>query len=211
MCVLHVSVCAVGPFTHMEGVDVADVPKYGGSVRLADYCPFTQPYMEKSSSRTSQCAFIDNKVEDKFNYLREAFGYSSICLRHKGTWSLQLVGKGQKLYPRRYGAGCYRVECGSKESDGFVVYVDNTTYKCHTEDQELTVSSLVRQRVHTGVLVCPSYREACMKRTVLHYYADDQKEVIPKYKGTSGVSSWSVSLTLGVATVTFQVIWSHHL
>jgi len=61
-----------------------------------------------------------------------------------------------------------QVECGSKESDGFVVYVDNTTYKCHTEDQELTVSSLVRQRVHTGVLVCPSYREACMVRRLSH-------------------------------------------
>ena len=48
-------------------------------------------------------------AEEKFNYLRETFGDSSICLRHKGTWSLQVVGKGQKLYPRRYGAGCYKV------------------------------------------------------------------------------------------------------
>ena len=55
-----------------------------------------------------------------------------------------------------------QITCASAEEDGLTVHVDDATYKCEKEGHELSVSSQRKQYLHTGIIICPSYKHVCM-------------------------------------------------
>ena len=54
-----------------------------------------------------------------------------------------------------------QITCASIKQDGLTVHVDDGTYKCDVEGQELSVSSQRSPYIHTGILICPSYEDVC--------------------------------------------------
>lgn len=51
-------------FDELAGVPTEDLPHYGGSVEIADYCPFSQEFSWHSSGeyqRSSDCRILENQ------------------------------------------------------------------------------------------------------------------------------------------------------
>jgi leishmanolysin-like peptidase len=82
----------------------------GGSVILADYCPFMQQvsWSSKGSTRDSTCIFEDNEPRAENNYLLENYGDNSKCFNHNSTWSIY-VDNCKSMITVHKTIGCYNV------------------------------------------------------------------------------------------------------
>lgn len=143
-----------------------DYEKLGGSVVLADYCPFVQDFNWRKSGviiRGSTCDVEENNPEPDKNIALETYGSKSTCLDQYKPWdSLQCT---KIRHSTHWGSGCYRVEClptyppfGGKSSINVVVDIHNRSFHCAYPRQKLNVRVMRDGWLHVGFLSCP---ESC--------------------------------------------------
>ena len=80
----------------------------GGSVTLADFCPYVQEFTWKSedkASRGTRCTDYSNQPSDDNNYALEDYGDGSMCFEQAGPWQQKSCAMLKQW--QRYGAGDY--------------------------------------------------------------------------------------------------------
>jgi hypothetical protein len=83
----------------------------GGSVILADYCPFLQQVswsVNNDVVRDSKCSFEENKPEIQKNYVLEEYGQQSKCVLHNRAWQVH-TDRCQYRKTVAKTVGCYNV------------------------------------------------------------------------------------------------------
>ncbi|XP_070262512.1 leishmanolysin-like peptidase isoform X1 [Myotis yumanensis] len=146
-------------FDELSGIPAEDLPHYGGSVEIADYCPFSQEFIWHVSGeyqRSSDCRILENQPDLFKNYGAEKYGPHSVCLLQKSAFVMENCERKQS-YPD-WGSGCYQVSCSPQ---GLKVWVQNTSYLCSRAGQVLFVSIHMNGWIHDGNLLCPSCWDFC--------------------------------------------------
>ncbi|POI35110.1 hypothetical protein CIB84_001136, partial [Bambusicola thoracicus] len=146
-------------FDNLSGVPAEDLPYYGGSVEIADYCPFSQEFswhLSGEFQRSSDCRIIENQPDPTKNYGAEEYGPNSVCLIQKSAFVMEQCRR--KLSYPDWGSGCYQVSCSPQ---GLHVWVKDTAYLCSRSGQVLTVSIQMNGWVHVGNLICPACWDFC--------------------------------------------------
>ncbi|KAH0621332.1 hypothetical protein JD844_022489, partial [Phrynosoma platyrhinos] len=146
-------------FDSLYGVPSEDLPYYGGSVEIADYCPFSQEFswhLSGEFQRSSDCRILENQPDPFKNYGAEKYGPNSVCLIQKSAFVMEQCRK--KLSYPDWGSGCYQVSCSSR---GLTVWVKDMAYLCSRSGQILTVNIQMNGWVHIGNLVCPACLDFC--------------------------------------------------
>ncbi|KJH47329.1 Leishmanolysin [Dictyocaulus viviparus] len=94
-------------FAVIDGVSQEGAKHYGGSVELADFCPYSQEFEWKlpntSIRRDSRCELEGNNREGED--ILEVYGTSSKCFDFKQPWVERKCGRTRSL--SHYMAGCY--------------------------------------------------------------------------------------------------------
>lgn len=147
-------------FKSVPGVPEKDVGRYGGSVSLADYCPYLQEFVWKQDNnyiRGSRCALVQNTLDPSQNYLLEKYSPKSKCFNHvKWSWRLRRCND---LFRPHSGSGCYEYDCSS--STGLTIYVMGQGYQCHYAGQEVYVEHVDQHWFYIGNITCPPCQEVC--------------------------------------------------
>ncbi|XP_027442620.1 leishmanolysin-like peptidase isoform X5 [Callorhinus ursinus] len=146
-------------FDELSGVPTEDLPYYGGSVEIADYCPFSQEFswhLSGEYQRSSDCRILENQPDRFKNYGAEKYGPHSVCLIQKSAFVMEKCER--KLSYPDWGSGCYQVSCSPQ---GLTVWVQNTSYLCSRAGQVLPVSIQMNGWIHDGNLLCPSCWDFC--------------------------------------------------
>lgn len=100
-------------FDRLAGIADQAVPRYGGSVELADFCPFYQaftwrdPLADSAVHRDSRCELPLNTPQMEHNPIMELYGNSSKCFDLAVSWTERKCSR-VKTYTQ-YMAGCYAV------------------------------------------------------------------------------------------------------
>ncbi|VDM52059.1 unnamed protein product [Angiostrongylus costaricensis] len=99
-------------FAAINGVSEVGVKHYGGSVELADFCPYSQEFEWKLPNTTirrdSRCELEGNNREGED--ILEVYGTSSRCFDFKQPWVERKCGRTRSL--SHYMAGCYEITDG---------------------------------------------------------------------------------------------------
>ncbi|XP_045396042.1 leishmanolysin-like peptidase isoform X2 [Lemur catta] len=146
-------------FDELSGIPAEDLPYYGGSVEIADYCPFSQEFswhLSGEYQRSSDCRILENQPEIFKNYGAEKYGPHSVCLIQKSAFVMEKCER--KLSYPDWGSGCYQVSCSPQ---GLKVWVQDTSYLCSRAGQVLPVSIQMNGWIHDGNLLCPSCWDFC--------------------------------------------------
>ncbi|XP_069886102.1 leishmanolysin-like peptidase [Dipodomys merriami] len=146
-------------FDELSGIPTEDLPYYGGSVEIADYCPFSQEFSWHFSGeyqRSSDCRILENQPEILKNYGAEKYGPHSVCLIQKSAFVMERCER--KLSYPDWGSGCYQVSCSPQ---GLKVWVQDTSYLCSRAGQVLPVRIQMNGWIHDGNLLCPSCWDFC--------------------------------------------------
>ncbi|NXJ54357.1 LMLN peptidase, partial [Spizaetus tyrannus] len=146
-------------FDNLNGVPAEELPYYGGSVEIADYCPFSQEFswhLSGEFQRSSDCRIIENQPDPTKNYGAEKYGPNSVCLIQKSAFVMEQCRR--KLSYPDWGSGCYQVSCSPQ---GLHVWVKDTAYLCSRSGQVLTVSIQMNGWMHVGNLICPACLDFC--------------------------------------------------
>ncbi|XP_011891999.1 PREDICTED: leishmanolysin-like peptidase isoform X2 [Cercocebus atys] len=97
-------------FDELSGIPAEDLPYYGGSVEIADYCPFSQEFswhLSGEYQRSSDCRILENQPEIFKNYGAEKYGPHSVCLIQKSAFVMEKCER--KLSYPDWGSGCYQI------------------------------------------------------------------------------------------------------
>lgn len=150
-------------FDQLEGLTKdeheAQLAHYGGSVDLADYCPFIQEFTWQAhnvSLRGSRCDLGTNTIEPEKNAALEHYGPESRCFEHGRRWEQRTCQYKRSWH--HYGAGCYRYSCSN---DHVNIIVGNHSYPCYYLGQIIHIEQVVNQWLYNGTLVCPSCEKIC--------------------------------------------------
>ncbi|MBZ3874836.1 Leishmanolysin-like peptidase [Sciurus carolinensis] len=146
-------------FDELSGIPAEDLPYYGGSVEIADYCPFSQEFswhLSGEYQRSSDCRILENQPEIFKNYGAEKYGPHSVCLIQKSAFVMEKCER--KLSYPDWGSGCYQISCSLQ---GLMVWVQDTSYLCSRAGQVLPVSIQMNGWIHEGNLLCPSCWDFC--------------------------------------------------
>ncbi|XP_055983693.1 leishmanolysin-like peptidase isoform X2 [Sorex fumeus] len=146
-------------FDELSGVPAEDLPYYGGSVEIADYCPFSQEFswhLSGEYQRSSDCRILENQPDLLKNYGAEKYGPHSVCLIQKSAFIMEKCER--KLSYPDWGSGCYQVSCSL---EGLKVWVQDTSYLCSRAGQVLPVSVQMNGWIYDGNLICPSCWDFC--------------------------------------------------
>ncbi|XP_046313883.1 leishmanolysin-like peptidase isoform X2 [Marmota monax] len=146
-------------FDELRGIPTEDLPYYGGSVEIADYCPFSQEFswhLSGEYQRSSDCRILENQPEIFKNYGAEKYGPHSVCLIQKSAFVMEKCER--KLSYPDWGSGCYQISCSLQ---GLMVWVQDTSYLCSRAGQVLPVSIQMNGWIHEGNLLCPSCWDFC--------------------------------------------------
>lgn len=145
--------------------EIAHVPAgredyYGGSVSLADYCPYIQEFTWRSKNvvvRGSHCKYTENNPLRDKNFALEKYGDESKCILHTNKmWEERSCTQLRQW--QHWGSGCYEYHC----ADGRLhIHVENYTFTCYHEGQHLTIQLLSNGWLHNGVLICPPCSQLC--------------------------------------------------
>lgn len=146
-------------FDYIEGIPSENLSYYGGSVDLADYCPFIQEFTWQSQNvtvRGSRCDLGGNNMEPEKNAALEHYGAQTKCFEHGRRWEQRSCIF--KRHWHHFGAGCYKYLC----SDGHVrVIVGNHSYPCYYPNQLIHVQQIVDHWLYNGTIVCPACEKVC--------------------------------------------------
>nr|KAF6474673.1 leishmanolysin like peptidase [Rousettus aegyptiacus] len=146
-------------FDELSGIPAEDLPYYGGSVEIADYCPFSQEFswhLSGEYQRSSDCRILENQPDLFKNYGAEKYGPHSVCLIQKSAFVMEKCER--KLSYPDWGSGCYQVSCSPQ---GLKVWVQDISYLCSRAGQVLPVSIQMNGWIHDGNLLCPSCWDFC--------------------------------------------------
>lgn len=98
-------------FNFLDGVKSEGLKHYGGSVELADFCPYNQEFewraVNTTDRRDSRCELEGNFPGENANSIMEIYGNASKCFDLAVTWTEKKCGR-VKTYSQ-YMAGCYGV------------------------------------------------------------------------------------------------------
>lgn len=97
-------------FDSIKGVESKELGHYGGSVSLADYCPYIQEFTWRAKDvvvRGSQCQFTENNPSLDKNFALEYYGPDSKCFNHVDKWEERTCF--QSRHWQHWGSGCYQV------------------------------------------------------------------------------------------------------
>ncbi|XP_037082766.1 LOW QUALITY PROTEIN: leishmanolysin-like peptidase [Pollicipes pollicipes] len=166
-------------FDRVPQVPSARTGYYGGSVILADYCPYIQEFTWKSNNvivRGSHCSFPENNPYEDRNFALERYAANSKCFEHTRLWEERTCQKVRQW--QHWGSGCYQHACVAGRVH---VTVTNHTYTCFHAGQELNISLMANSWLHVGAIRCPKCSDICptmrckpdqpVPKTV-RYYAD---------------------------------------
>lgn len=172
-------------FDSISNIKDGDEVYYGGSVSLADHCPYIQEFTWRNKNviiRGSHCHFVENNpskfsflshllncviklnvvykqsiIEAEKNYALESYGQGSKCFDHgDAMWEERTCHQTREW--QHWGSGCYKYNC----SDGRLhIQVANYTYTCYFPGQKLSISISANGWLHRGALICPSCEELC--------------------------------------------------
>jgi len=147
-------------FDQVPGVEPKDIAQVGGSVTLADFCPYVQEFTWKSEDKTSRgtrCTDYSNQPSDDNNYALEEYGEGSMCFDQAGPWQQKSCAMLKQW--QRYGAGCYSSIC----EDGMLkIIIENATFTCHEAGQVIDVALVKAEEwLHEGSIICPSCTLFC--------------------------------------------------
>lgn len=148
-------------FDELSGIPTEDLPYYGGSVEIADYCPFSQEFswhLSGEYQRSSDCRILENQPDIFKNYAAEKYGPHSVCLIQKSAFVMERCD--QKLSYPDWGSGCYQISCSPQ---GLKVWVQDTSHLCSRAGQVLHVRIQMNGWIHNGNLLCPSCWDFCEK------------------------------------------------
>ncbi|CAF1091970.1 unnamed protein product, partial [Brachionus calyciflorus] len=135
----------------------------GGSVALADYCPFMQQvsWSINNEVRDSKCLYEENQPDVNKNYILEDYGENSKCLLHSRSWLIYTDKCNSRITVSKT-IGCYNYECDSKE--GLLIIINQEKLKCSHKDQVLNFTMGLSQKnfsLYYGNIICPSCEELC--------------------------------------------------
>ncbi|XP_029822205.3 leishmanolysin-like peptidase [Ixodes scapularis] len=149
-------------FDSIPGVPSNELSRHGGSVILADYCPYIQEFTWNSKNtvvRGSRCQFPENNPQDEKNFALEYYGPGSKCFNHnKEMWEERTCHQ-VRQWPH-WGSGCYKYACANGRLQ---IEVANYTYTCYHSKQEIKIQLQYSGWLHIGTIVCPPCREICAK------------------------------------------------
>ena len=167
-----VAICNLGEYTAPLPVEyqyfeflpgIAMPQNYGGTVALADYCPYFQALTWTKAGkqvRGSTCRFGENTPVQENNYGMEYYGKTATCVEQGSHWSKTKCGV--KWIARDWGSGCYNHLC---DNSGLWIVIEGYKYRCFHKGQILDV------RVQNqdgwdfrGSIVCPACKEVCYER-----------------------------------------------
>ncbi|XP_055381355.1 leishmanolysin-like peptidase [Condylostylus longicornis] len=147
-------------FDHIKHVPRGQEGYYGGSVSLADHCPYIQEFTWRSKNiivRGSHCQYQDNNPKPEKNFALEAYGLNSKCFDHsENMWEERSCRQTREW--QHWGSGCYKYKC---ENGRLSILVGNYTYECYYPGQQLTIHIMSNGWLHKGAIVCPSCHEIC--------------------------------------------------
>lgn len=136
--------------------------QYGGSVSLADHCPYIQEFTWRSKNvvvRGSQCKFEENNPSSEKNFALEKYSQNSICFEHtEKMWEERSCHQTREW--QHWGSGCYSYIC---KNGRLHIHVSNYTFECFHAGQELNIRILENNWLHHGNIVCPACSEICEK------------------------------------------------
>jgi hypothetical protein len=135
----------------------------GGSVILADYCPFMQQvsWSINNEIRDSKCLYEENKPDKNKNYILEEYGKSARCFLHNRSWQIY-ADKCQSRITVSKTIGCYNYKCDPKL--GLLVKIHDKYIKCSHKDEVIEFTSNSNNKnsnFYFGNIVCPSCEEMC--------------------------------------------------
>ncbi|KAL6728750.1 hypothetical protein Aduo_010489 [Ancylostoma duodenale] len=146
-------------FAKIEGVSQDGTKHYGGSVELADFCPYSQEFEWKLPNTTirrdSRCELEGNNREGED--ILEVYGSSSRCLDFKQPWRERKCGRVRSL--SHYMAGCYEHLC--RNGTLFIAVHDSPLYPCYFEGQHVHIKRITEGWLREGTIVCPACEEFC--------------------------------------------------
>lgn len=146
-------------FNYIDGVPHSDLAYYGGSVDLADYCPFIQEFTWQAKNitvRGSRCEFDGNNLDNERNAALEYYGSQTKCFEHGRRWEQRSCH--YRRHWHHYGAGCYKYSC---DGGHLSIIVENYTYPCYYPDQIIQIELLTDHWLHTGTILCPPCKKIC--------------------------------------------------
>ena len=142
-----------------------EAARSGGSVNLADYCPYIQEFTWKANDvvvRGSQCQFPENNPSPEKNFALESYSSSSKCLNHnQDMWEERTCTQVRQW--QHWGSGCYQYSC----HDGQLhIQVANHSFACLHKGQEIKIQLFVNDWLHIGTIVCPSCQQLCASQGI---------------------------------------------
>lgn len=138
---------------------IRDTKAFGGSVSLADYCPFYQKFTLKSSlanTRETSCLISENGPPCSENYALESYGQESKCVEQERQWTAQ-----RGLLTRTmldWGSGCYKYSC---TNNSLHIIVGGKLYTCQKRGDIVYINGTLNEWLISGSLRCPSCDEFC--------------------------------------------------
>ncbi|XP_017782298.1 PREDICTED: leishmanolysin-like peptidase [Nicrophorus vespilloides] len=147
-------------FDKIDYVEPGTEGFYGGSVSLADYCPYIQEFNWRSNGtivRGSHCQFSENNPHPDKNFAFEKYGKHSRCFEHSNKMWEERSCREMKQW-QHFGSGCYSYKC---ENGRLHIKVENYTYTCYHSKQEIAIRILNNEWLHKGAIICPPCRELC--------------------------------------------------
>ncbi|KAJ2942355.1 hypothetical protein O0L34_g15904 [Tuta absoluta] len=147
-------------FEILDNVPPGDEAHYGGSVSLADYCPYLQEFTWKHKTilvRGSRCSFEENTPKTDVNFALENYGVHSKCFDHSDrVWEQKSCRQIREW--QHWGSGCYKYQC---QQGRLHIIVGDYTYTCFHAGQVLQVRIMKQGWLHKGGVVCPPCSEMC--------------------------------------------------
>ncbi|CAK9806829.1 Leishmanolysin-like peptidase [Anthophora quadrimaculata] len=147
-------------FDSIPHVPPGEEQYYGGSVSLADYCPYIQEFTWRARNivvRGSHCLYEENNPHPDKNFALERYGPHSRCFDHTNQMWEERTCKQARQW-QHWGSGCYQYKC---EAGRLHIVVANYTYTCYHAGQEIAIRILQSTWLHKGALICPSCRDIC--------------------------------------------------
>ncbi|KAL7730250.1 hypothetical protein ACLKA6_016516 [Drosophila palustris] len=160
-------------FDSLNNIKSGEEGHYGGSVSLADHCPYIQEFTWRSKNvivRGSHCRFVENNPKPEKNFALESYGLGSKCFDHsESMWEERSCHQTREW--QHWGSGCYKYNC----YDGRLhILVGNYSYKCSFPHQKLSIRITANGWLHKGVIMCPPCHELCGS-----YFAAEGKQCRP--------------------------------
>ena len=148
-------------FDSIPHVSDYDVGFFGGSVALADYCPYIQEFTWRSNNvvvRGSHCMYSENNPSAERNFALEKYGTRSKCFDHTDKmWEERSCVQVRQW--QHWGSGCYQYYCSN--DNRLVINVMGRNFTCFYPQQEIPISLMSNEWLHQGSVVCPPCEDIC--------------------------------------------------